>query len=110
MTIDVDEKVFAYALEDEAFQSEVKIAKLDAETGKIIPAAGVQVRIKDADGNWVVQRQLYPSPVDITVFETAADGTLVLPEPLKAFGSYEVKCKLGYEITAQLTVQIQEKS
>ena len=82
VTIDVDEKVFAYALEDEAFQSEVKIAKLDAETGKIIPAAGVQFRIKDADGNWVVQRQLYPSPVDITVFETAADGTLVLPEPL----------------------------
>ena len=41
------------------------------------PAAGVQFRIKDADGNWVVQRQLYPSPVDITVFETAADGTLV---------------------------------
>ena len=35
---------------------------------------------------------------------------LVLPEPLKAFGSYEVKCKLGYEITAQLTVQIQERS
>ena len=32
VTIDVDEKVFAYALEDEAFQSEVKIAKLDAES------------------------------------------------------------------------------
>lgn len=102
VTIDVDEKVFAYALEDEAFQSEVKIAKLDAETGKIIPAAGVQFRIKDADGNWVVQRQLYPSPVDITVFETAADGTLVLPEPL-LYGDYtlhEVKAGVGYLLNA----------
>lgn len=103
VTIDVDEKVFAYALEDEAFQSEVKIAKLDAETGKIIPAAGVQFRIKDADGNWVVQRQLYPSPVDITVFETAADGTLVLPEPL-LYGDYtlfEVRAGEGYLLGAE---------
>ena len=31
-------------------------------------------------------------------------------DPIKAFGTFTVKCKLGYEITAQLTVQIQEKS
>ena len=77
-------------------------SKLDAETGNIIPAAGVQFRIKDADGNWVVQRQLYPSPVDITVFETAADGTLVLPEPL-LYGDYtlhEVKAGVGYLLNA----------
>lgn len=102
VTIDVDEKVYAYALENEAFKSELKIVKVDAETGNIIPAAGVQFRIKDADGNWVVQRQLYPSPVDITVFETAADGTLVLPEPL-LYGDYtlhEVKAGVGYLLNA----------
>ena len=89
-------------MENEAFKSELKIVKVDAETGKIIPAAGVQFRIKDADGNWVVQRQLYPSPVDITVFETAADGTLVLPEPL-LYGDYtlhEVKAGVGYLLNA----------
>ena len=102
VTIDVDEKVFAYALEDEAFQSEVRIIKVDAETGKVIPAAGVQFRIKDADGNWVVQHQLYPTPADITVFETAADGTLVLPEPL-LYGEYtlhEVRAGEGYLLNA----------
>ena len=102
VTIDVDKKVFAYALEDEAIKSEVKIAKLDAETGKIIPVAGVQFRIKDADGVWIVQRQLYPMPQDITVFETAEDGTLVLPEPL-LYGDYtlhEVKAGVGYLLNA----------
>ena len=33
---------------------------------------------------------------------------LVLPEPLKAFGSYQVKCKLGYEITGTVYVLVVE--
>lgn len=58
VTIDVDEKVYAYALENEAFKSDV--------------------------------------------FETAADGTLVLPEPL-LYGDYtlhEVKAGVGYLLNA----------
>ena len=35
---------------------------------------------------------------------------IVIDEPIKNVGTYTVTCKLGYEITAQLTVQIQEKS
>ena len=103
VTIDVDEKVYAYALENEAFKSELKIVKVDAETGKVIPAAGVQFRLKDAHSNWVVQRLLYPNPSDITVFETAADGTLVLPEPL-LYGDYtlyEVRAGEGYLLNAE---------
>lgn len=33
---------------------------------------------------------------------------IVIDEPIKTVGTYTVKCKLGYEITAQLSVQIQE--
>ena len=33
---------------------------------------------------------------------------LVLPEPLKAFGSYQIKCKLGYEITGTVYVLVVE--
>ncbi|MCD8334146.1 MAG: 50S ribosomal protein L9 [Clostridiales bacterium] len=29
-------------------------------------------------------------------------------EPIKAFGSYEVKCKLGYEISGTINVQVTE--
>lgn len=33
---------------------------------------------------------------------------IVLDEPIKTAGSYTVKCKLGYEITGELTVEVKE--
>ena len=33
---------------------------------------------------------------------------IVIDEPIKTVGTYTVKCKLGFEITAQLAVRIQE--
>lgn len=33
---------------------------------------------------------------------------LVLPEPIKAFGGYELKCKLGYEVVGTLKVTVTE--
>ena len=33
---------------------------------------------------------------------------IVINEPIKSVGTYTVQCKLGYEITAPLTVKIQE--
>ena len=35
---------------------------------------------------------------------------IVMDDPIKNVGTYTVRCKRGYEITAQLTVQIQERS
>ena len=45
--------------------------------------------------------------------KTAAGITLdkrkiVLADPIKSVGTYTVQCKLGYEITAPLTVKIEE--
>ena len=33
---------------------------------------------------------------------------IVLSDPIKSVGTYTVQCKLGYEITAKLTVKIEE--
>ena len=33
---------------------------------------------------------------------------IVIQDPIKSVGTYTVQCKLGYEITAPLTVKIQE--
>ena len=33
---------------------------------------------------------------------------IVISDPIKSIGTYTVQCKLGYEITAPLTVRIQE--
>ena len=34
---------------------------------------------------------------------------IVLPEPIKSFGSFEVKCKLGYEVTGTIHVLVVEE-
>ena len=33
---------------------------------------------------------------------------IVQDEPIKSFGSYEIKCKLGYEITGKINVMVTE--
>ena len=88
--VSADGKIYRYILNDRSFMSLVKIVKADAETGKTIPAAGTAFRVKDlSTGEWVVQHINYPTPIDIDVFETAPDGTLVMPLPLKS-GDYEL--------------------
>lgn len=37
-----------------------------------------------------------------------AKAKIVLPEPIKAFGTYQVKCKLGYEISGTINVVVTE--
>ena len=34
---------------------------------------------------------------------------IVLPDPIKSFGSFEVKCKLGYEVTGTIHVLVVEE-
>ena len=37
-----------------------------------------------------------------------AKTKIVLPEPIKAFGGYQLKCKLGYEISGTINVTVVE--
>ena len=37
-----------------------------------------------------------------------AKSKIVLDDPIKAFGSYELKCKLGYEVTGAVNVLVCE--
>jgi len=37
-----------------------------------------------------------------------AKTKLVLPDPIKAFGGYQIKCKLGYEVSGTLNVVVSE--
>lgn len=103
IVIDQNAKIYKYILENKVYETDVKIVKKDAETGKVIPLAGTQFKIKDSKGNWVTQKYNYPTPTTIDTFETVMDGTLVLPEPLR-YGSYElyeVKAPYGYTITKE---------
>ena len=37
-----------------------------------------------------------------------AKTKIVLPEPIKSFGTYQLKCKLGYEISGTVNVVVSE--
>ena len=38
-----------------------------------------------------------------------AKQKIVLDEPIKAFGTYEVRAKLGYEVTAKFSISVTEE-
>ena len=64
--------------------------KKDAETGKIIPAAGIGFKVRNTDtGRFVVQHITYPTPADIDTYYTDLTGKLMLLEKLP-YGNYEI--------------------
>lgn len=96
--IDQNEKTYFYNIYNDTIKAELTIYKTDSETGKRIPAAGVEFKIKDADGNYVTQEVTYPKKYTTDVFKTDEDGSVHLPAPLK-YGEYklvEIKAPYGY--------------
>lgn len=100
--ISEDEEIYRFIINNDTFESEISIAKTDAETKKIIPIEGVGFRVKDlSTGEYISQHINYPTPVDISVFYTSSEGKLMLPQPLP-YGNYELweenSCE-GYVLT-----------
>lgn len=96
--IDKDQKTYFYNIYNDTIKAELTIYKTDSETGKRIPAAGVEFKIKDADGNYVTQEVTYPKKYTTDAFKTDEDGSVHLPAPLK-YGEYklvEIKAPHGY--------------
>ncbi len=96
--IDKDQKIYFYNIYNDTIKAELTIYKTDSETGKRIPTAGVEFKIKDADGNYVTQEVTYPKKYTTDVFKTDEDGSVHLPAPLK-YGEYklvEIKAPNGY--------------
>ena len=96
--IDQNEKTYFYNIYNDTIKAELTIYKTDSETRKRIPAAGVEFKIKDADGNYVTQEVTYPKKETTDVFKTDEDGSVHLPSPLK-YGEYkmvEIKAPHGY--------------
>ena len=98
--IDQNEKTYFYNIYNDTIKAELTIYKTDSETGKRIPAADVEFKIKDADGNYVTQEVTYPKKETTDVFKTDEDGSVHLPSPLK-YGEYklvEIKAPHGYAL------------
>lgn len=85
-----DSETYRFLINNAVFKSAVEIVKKDAETGKIIPAAGIGFKVRNTDtGKFVVQHITYPTPADIDTYYTDLTGKLMLPEKLP-YGNYEI--------------------
>ena len=85
-----DGETYRFLINNAVFKSVVEIVKKDAETGEIIPAAGIGFKVRNTDtGKFVVQHITYPTPADIDTYYTDITGKLMLPEKLP-YGNYEI--------------------
>ena len=90
VSISEDGETYRFLINNAVFKSAVEIVKKDAETGKIIPAAGIGFKVRNTDtGKFVVQHITYPTPADIDTYYTDLTGKLMLPEKLP-YGNYEI--------------------
>ena len=99
--ISEDSKVYFYSIYNDTLRAELTIYKTDKETGKVIPASGVEFKIKDSDGYYITQTVTYPTKYITDIFVTNEDGYVHLPEML-IFGDYsivEISAPYGYYLT-----------
>ena len=81
---------YSFIINDPLIKAHIDIVKKDAETGNIIPVAGVGFKVKDLKtGEFITQHISYPTPTNIDVFYTDATGKLRLPAQLP-YGDYEL--------------------
>ena len=96
---EMGEKIY-YTISNAEITAKLKVVKIDKDTKQIIARKNIKFRIYNVDTKeYVKQTITYPTAKTIDVFETASNGILITPYPLKA-GTYyleEVNQKIdGY--------------
>lgn len=89
--------------QDTLITSPIQVLKVDASTGKTIPAAGTEFQLLDADRNVVTMTSHYPEYQVYEIFVTDEEGRFTFPEKLK-YGTYylrEVKAPKGYLLNGE---------
>ena len=88
--------------------------KLSAAQGQGEKLSGANVKLTQKAG---VDGRLFGSVTNTEVADALAKQAdikldkrkIVLDEPIKAFGSYEIRAKLGYEVSGKFTVTVAEE-
>lgn len=99
-----DGQTYRYLANNRNFESYIKIVKVDAETGKVIPLAGAGFRLYRPDGSLITQTFTYPEVTTIDTFYTNSDGYLITPEMLEYGTGYslmEVSAPYGYTLNSE---------
>lgn len=99
-----DGQTYRYLANNANFESYIKIVKVDAETGKVIPYAGAGFQLYRPDGSLITQTFTYPEVTTIDTFYTNDEGTLITPEKLEYGSGYslvEVFAPYGYTLNRE---------
>ena len=99
-----DGQTYRYLANNRNFESYIKIVKVDAETGKVIPLAGAGFRLYRPDGSLITQTFTYPEVTTIDTFYTNSDGYLITPEKLEYGTGYslvEISAPYGYTLNSE---------
>ena len=102
--ISKDGQTYRYLANNRNFESYIKIVKVDAETGKVIPLAGAGFRLYRPDGSLITQTFTYPEVTAIDTFYTNNDGYLITPEKLEYGTGYslvEGSAPYGYTLNSE---------
>ena len=99
-----DGQTYHYLANNANFESYIKIVKVDAETGKVIPYAGAGFQLYRPDGSLITQTFTYPEVTTIDTFYTNDEGYLITPEKLEYGSGYslvEVFAPYGYTLNSE---------
>lgn len=99
-----DGQTYRYLANNRNFESYIKIVKVDAETGKVIPLAGAGFRLYRPDGSLITQTFTYPEVTATDTFYTNGDGYLITPEKPEYGTGYslvEVSAPYGYTLNSE---------
>ena len=91
---EAEEKAQAQAIAEQLKNCQVKISAKAGQGGRLFGS----VTSKEISESLKEQQKL-----DINKTK------IVLPDPIKSFGTFEVKCKLGHEITGTINVLVVEQ-
>ena len=91
---EAEEKAQAQAIAEQLKNCQVKISAKAGQGGRLFGS----VTSKEISESLKEQQKL-----DINKTK------IVLPDPIKSFGTFEVKCKLGHEITGTINVLVAEQ-
>ena len=97
-------QTYRYLANNANFESYIKIVKVDAETGKVIPYAGAGFQLYRPDGSLITQTFTYPEVTTIDTFYTNDEGYLITPEKLEYDSGYslvEVFAPYGYTLNSE---------
>ncbi len=103
-TMKIQEKARQAQMEREKQEAKALAEKLSGCTVKISARAGNGGRLFGS----VTSKEISDALKDQFGFEIEKNK-IVQPEPIKAFGTYELKCKLGYEVNGSFKMAVTEE-